>query len=123
MSQKRAWYRRQSEHNKHFYVCIARDYKDLADWKTTVVFYSALHRVNYWLDVLTGQAPESHFERNRMVRRELPAVYDDYHALYRMSMEARYCEGFRLEDARSEHAAKLLDRIEKELPFPGDAQD
>ena len=122
MTQKREWYRRQSEHSKRFYKRIAADYDDLADWKTTVLFYSALHRVNYWLDVLTGRAPKSHFERNRQVGRELPTVSDDYHALYRMSREARYSEGFRLGDARSEHAAKLMGRIEKELPFVQAAQ-
>ena len=117
MTQKREWCRRQSEHSRRFYERIAAGYDDLADWKATALFRSALHRASYWLDALTGRAPKSHSERNRRVGRELPTVSDDYRALCRMSREARCSEGFRFGDARGGHAAKLMGRIEKELPF------
>ena len=41
----------------------------------------------------------------------------DYKSLYLMSMRARYCEGFRVSDSQRKHAAEVLDRIEKEMPF------
>ena len=39
---------RQSEYNRHVYEWRQESRPDLADWKVVVLFYSALHRVNYW---------------------------------------------------------------------------
>ena len=71
---------------------------NLAGWKAAVLFYSALHRVNYWFATQTEKIPESYAERNRRVRRELPHIFDDYMDIYTMSRRGRYCEGFRTVD-------------------------
>ena len=91
---------------------------NLAGWKAAVLFYSALHRVNYWFATQTEKIPESYAERNRRVRRELPQIFGRYRNLYMMSRRARYCEGFRTVDFHRGHAVDFLDRLEKELPFP-----
>ena len=83
-----------------------------------MLFYSALHRVNYWFATQTEKIPESYAERNRRVRRELPQIFGRYRNLYMMSRRARYCEGFRTVDFHRGHAVDFLDRLEKELPFP-----
>ena len=112
------WYRAQSEYNEQFCerVHVARP-KDAHDWKVNALFYSALHRVNYRLAKDTGRAPESHAERNRRVRRELPRVRGDYMDLYAASSRARYCDGFRVTDDRRKSAHALLRRIKGNLPF------
>ena len=91
---------------------------DLTDWKAAVLFYSTLHRVNYWFATQTEKVPENHAERNRRVGYELPAIFDDYRDLYVMSRRARYCKGFRTDDFYRGHAVGLLDRLEKAIPFP-----
>ena len=117
MSQETEWFRKQSEYNRRVYELLNTDHDGLEDWKVTVVFYSALHRVNYWFDTRTGRVPKNHTERNQRVERELPMAFGYYKTLYLLSMRARYCEGFRLGDARRKIAVEMLDKIEKEIPF------
>lgn len=111
------WFKRQSEYNRDVYERLHANNSDLADWKVTVLFYSALHRVNYWFAVQTGRAPSSHFERNRRVGGELPRVFGHYKFLYLMSRRARYCEGFRIKDDARRHSVEVLGLLEKEIPF------
>ena len=112
------WYREQSEHNRAFYELVQATCPDkYHDWKVNPLFYSGLHRVNYWLVKETGLAPRNHAERNRRVECELPQVFGDYNDLYLLSMRARYHEGHRLGDDRRESAYELLCGIEKRLPF------
>ena len=81
------------------------------------MFYSALHRVNYWFDARTGRAPKNHAEGSRLVEGGPPMAFSYYKTLYLPSTRARYCEGFGLGDARRRLAVKMLDKIEKEIPF------
>ena len=112
------WYREQSEHNRRFYELVQATWPDKChDWKVNPLFYSGLHRINYWLVRETGLAPESHFERKRRVRGELPQVFEDYRDLYKLSMQARYREGHILGDDRRQSAYELLCSIEEMLPF------
>ena len=112
------WYREQSERCMRFYDWLqAVRPDDVHDWKVVVLFYSALHRINYWLVKQTGRNPKNHAERNRRVESELPQVFDDYRDLYMMSLQARYYEGFGVTDDRREVAYELLCRIEKALLF------
>ena len=110
--------REQSEYNRRFYEWLHKTRpRDVHDWKVSALFYSELHRVNYWFARETGRAPESHIERNRRVARELPQAHKDYKKLYLMSMRARYRDGHRLGDDRREAAVKIADRIAERLPF------
>lgn len=68
MNEKTEWFRQQSEYNKQTYERLLASHADLDDWKVTMLFYSALHRINYWLDKRTGRVPRSHVERNQRVR-------------------------------------------------------
>ena len=117
MRQNPERHREQSEHSRYFYECLHANLSGYADWKVIALFYSALRRLNYWFAVRTGQAPESHGARNRRVRRELPHLFKDYRDLFMMSMEARYCDGHKMDDSRRQVAVELLERIENEIPF------
>lgn len=90
---------------------------DLADWKVTVLYYSALHRVNYWFAAQAGRAPSNRFERNRRVEDELSRVLGHCKFLYLMSRRARYCEGFRIKGDARRHSVEVLGLLEKEIPF------
>ena len=118
MSQDAEWYRQQSEYNRSVYEWMDESRPNLTGWKAAVLFYSALHRVNYWFATQTGKVPENHAERNRRVRRELPHIFDDYRDLYELSMRARYRDGFRTHDSHRVHALDLLGRLEQGLPLP-----
>ena len=118
MSQGAEWHRRQSEYNRRVYEWLHESRPDPTDWKVTTLFYSALHRINYWFAVQTKKVPESHAERNRRVENELPTMFDDYRDLYTLSMRARYRDGFRTHDSHRRHALLLPGRLEKGLPFP-----
>ena len=112
------WYKEQSERCRWFYDWLqAVRPGDAHDWKVVALFYSILHRINYWLVRQTGRDPRNHAERNRRVENELPQVFDDYRNLYMMSMQARYYEGFDVTDDRRKSAYEILCRIEKALPF------
>ena len=105
-------------YNEKFYERLQEAWPRYAhDWKVNSIFYSALHRINYWFAKETGRAPESHAERNRRVRLELPQVRGDYLNLYTASIRARYCDGFRVTDDRRRSSHILLCRIKKSLPF------
>ena len=112
------WHREQSEYNERFYDRLQAAWPgDAHDWKVSARFYSALHRINYRFARATGRAPESHAERNRRVRRELPRVRGDYMDLYTTSSRARYCDGFRVTDDRRSSSYALLCRIKEKIPF------
>ena len=112
------WYREQCEYNRWFYEWLHKVRpRDAHDWKVNALFYSELHRVNYWFAKETGRAPRNHFGRNRRVEDELPRAHKDYKKLYLMSMRARYRDGHRLKDNRREEAVKIADRIAERLPF------
>ena len=112
------WYREESEQNRRFYELLQATWPDkFHNWKVNALFYSALHRINYWLVRQTGRAPRNHAERNRRVEGELPQVLGDYNDLYELSMQARYRKGHMLEDDRRQSAYELLCSIEEMLPF------
>lgn len=111
------WYMRQSEYNRHFYEWLHAHRSDLLDWKVTALFYSALHRVNYWFITRTGRVPKNHLVRNRRVENELPQVFNVYRDLYFMSLRARYRDGYRTDDHYRRLALDLLNQIEREIPF------
>lgn len=116
MTQGADWYKEQSEYNRRFYEWLhAAHPGDAHDWKVVALFYSSLHLVNYWFVVQTGRVPRNHFEKNRRTEGELPQVFDDYNDLYVMSRQARYCDGYRVEDARRKSADERWGRIDREL--------
>ena len=119
MSRDAERFRPQSEYNKLVYERLQVAYPDLVDRKVTVLFYSALHRVNYWFDAQTGSVPKSRVERRHRVRDDISHVLDTYDDLCLTSRGARYCEGFRIRDGVRGHAARLLERPERGIPFAG----
>lgn len=58
------------------------------EWELTALFYSALHYVTAFLTT-RGYFPKDHRRRNLLID-ELTSVGEEYHNLYRISVNARY---------------------------------
>lgn len=113
------WHRGQCEHNRRIYERLHAAWPDDAhDWKANALSYSALRRVNYHFATKTGRAPDTHFEGNLRVRREMPRARGAYMGLYTMSTRARYHDGSRTKDPYRGHALGPLELQERLLPFP-----
>ena len=91
---------------------------DACDRKIAVLFYSVLHRINYWLVKETGRAPGSRLERNSRVEEEMQSVFKDYNDPCPTSMRTRYRDGHRPGGGRRRAAVEAADRIEAKIPFP-----
>lgn len=87
---------RQAEENRHVLADLEANHSSTYfDWKTTVIFYTALHWMKAFLWAKYGeQKIESHEQIRDFYRRNkhiMPKdVYDSYHALYRYSQVSRY---------------------------------
>ena len=62
------------------------------DWALTALFYVALHYVDAYFTMVSGDTPESHRDRNIRIRREtaLDGIRNQYMSLYVLSIQARY---------------------------------
>ncbi|CAA9250668.1 MAG: hypothetical protein AVDCRST_MAG56-1913 [uncultured Cytophagales bacterium] len=87
---------RQAEENRRVLADLEANHPSTYfDWKTTVIFYTALHWMKAFLWAKYGeQQIESHEQIRDFYRRNkhiMPKdVYDSYHALYRYSQVSRY---------------------------------
>lgn len=56
----------QAKHNKEFFDSINK--LPFPDWMTTVIFYTAVHHVDYFLNHFLKQHPNGHNERTEYIR-------------------------------------------------------
>ena len=109
-------HRRQAEHNKQFLHWLDPDVTQYLDWAVTVIFYTALHFVE-WLLATKGLHSGTHDNRHQAIGRvsELKPIYPDYRELETQSRQSRY-EGAksRREVVKSQLVPKL-DKIESHI--------
>ena len=72
MSRDTEWFRLQSEYNKQAYERLQVACPDLIGWKVTVLFYSALHRANYWFDTRRGAFPRAMWKGSTELETRFP---------------------------------------------------
>ena len=77
-----------AERNEQFVEAIASLPQRFPEWEITTLFYAALHYANAFL-ATRGHAPGNHARRNELIT-NLTNVGQDYHDLYRLSLNARY---------------------------------
>jgi hypothetical protein len=84
-------HRRQAEHNKQFLEWLDLDVTEYLDWAVTVIFYTALHFVE-WLLATKGLHSDSHANRHQAMGRvsELKPIWPDYRELETQSRRSRY---------------------------------
>jgi hypothetical protein len=112
-------HRCQAEHNKQFLDWLDLNTTKYLDWAVTVIFYTALHFVE-WLLVTKGPNglhSDSHEARHQLMGSvsELKPIYPDYRELEFQSHRSRY-EGvqFRRDVVKSTLMPKL-ERIESHI--------
>ncbi len=81
-------HRFQAERNERFVAAIATMPQRFPEWEATALFYAALHYCDAFLST-QGLYPESHRERNALVRNQTN-VWREYQGLFQTSMDSRY---------------------------------
>lgn len=105
-----SWHARQSAHNQGARRRLSASSQYL-DWEITILFYSVLHVIDEYLESV-GENPHSHHERKKMVRENLPHIYNDYRALYALCTKVRYTIVFdSVKDKDRQKAVRLHDSI------------
>jgi len=104
-------HRRQAEHNKQFLDWLDLNVTRYLDWAVTVMFYTALHLVE-WLLATKGYHSDSHDNRHQAMGRvsELRPIYPDYRELETQSHRSRY-EGAQFD--RDFVKRRLMPKLEK----------
>ncbi len=104
-------HRHQAEHNKQFLEWLDLDVTEYLDWAVTVIFYTALHFVE-WLLATKGLHSDTHDNRHQAMGRvsELRPIYPDYRELETQSRRSRY-EGAQF--SRDFVKSTLVPKLEK----------
>ena len=84
------WHEQQSIHNYKVYKYLERESPLYIDWEITLIFYSSCKLLDAQIIKSKKLKPSNHFERNRMVKIEFPAIYKEYNHLYDISKISRY---------------------------------
>ena len=85
------WHKTQAAHNQKFSndisAILPNQYRD---WEIISMFYAALHLVDKYFSNNDVPMPTGHRSRELKIQSVLPAIYDDYMDLFRLSMDSRY---------------------------------
>jgi hypothetical protein len=109
-------HRRQAEHNKQFLDWLDLDVTEYLDWAVTVIFYTALHFVE-WLLATKNLHSDFHANRHQVMGRvsELKRIWPDYQELEFQSRRSRYdCVQFSRDFVKGMLMPKL-ERIESHI--------
>lgn len=99
-----------AEHNQKFLDTLDDAYPD---WLLTVGFYKAVHLAEA-LFARRGYHSHSHEERNRKLRAEFPAIWQEYKPLYDNSKLVRYSQrSMPAALVRSEYLGKRLVAVQQ----------
>ena len=101
-----AEHRRQVNHNESIFPKMLEPRTNACDWAITVMFYTALHFFDAYLDEKLGFHPQNHKERNKQFQLLLPGPWDHYLRLLNASKNARYKVSYLGPDA-SEYFKRL----------------
>ena len=69
-----------------------------------MLFYTSMSLVHGWFERRGLGVPTMHSTRRRMVEKRLPHLYEDYRRICSMSEDARYGEGYAMDDRAPEGA-------------------
>ena len=110
-----ASYSTQSAHNKGAHDLLEGSAPKYIDWQITVLFYAALHAVNFYFELQGIPAPRYHRERLSLIRQHLPAISDEYKNLQFLSEQARYCGREEVDATSTESARRSYSAIMRHL--------
>ena len=86
---------RQAERNERLYreLCQLDTFEpEYTEWEVVILFYSALHHIEAYMDMREGCHSDNHSQRNRYIRKteDFREIWPAYSYLYRISINARY---------------------------------
>ena len=86
---------RQAERNERLYreLCQLDTFEpEYTEWEVVILFYSALHHIEAYMDMREGRHSDNHSQRNRYIREteDFREIWPAYSYLYRFSINARY---------------------------------
>ena len=87
-----SWHYKRYTHNKELFEHLCTVSPKYLDWEVVALFYAALHLVNDYFERNGHAMPKNHNTRNKMIRRHLSDLKDEYNVLYGLSIRARYKE-------------------------------
>ena len=100
----------QADHNEQARVEILRA-RDMRDWRVTMTFYAALHRIRAYFHISGIHVPSSHNEMRVKVARHMPEISIAYDRLFALSLKARYTDGAEIAAELEDEAAGLYDQV------------
>lgn len=99
----------QADHNEHARAAL-RD-PAMHDWRVTMTFYAALHRVRAHFHAIGMRTPSSHSEMRSQIARHVPEIAEPYNKLYALSIRARYTEGAEVGTEQEDEAAGFYAQV------------
>ena len=85
-----SWYYKRYIHNKELFEYLCEVSLKYLDWQVVALFYATLHLVNDYFERNEHIVPENHNTRNKMVKRHLSDLKDEYNVLYGLIIRSRY---------------------------------
>ena len=79
-----------SIHDYEVYEYLGLKNPQYLDWEITLIFYSACKFLDAEILKNGKKKPSNHVQRNRLVKTEFPAIYNQYSMLYKLSIVSRY---------------------------------
>ncbi len=113
-----SWYYEKSKYNKDTADYLYDKTPNHMDWEVVVIFYAAIHLINYKLEKKNKPVPKRHETRLESVERFFPEIASEYHTLYSLSRAARYCN-IKISKNSRDFAKKCLSSIESQLEKRG----
>ena len=107
---------KQTSHNQSFLDTFTTPTGEsfYPDWSITVIFYIAVHCIEYYFAKMQNVHCLSHMDRNKRIGRDknLQQIYGDYLRLYNWSKDARY-DLVQFTQIEIEEALKRLEKVRR----------
>ena len=88
----------------------------LWDWEAVMLFYEIVIALDGYAELRGMPAPQNHKARRAIVRRHLPHLAEPYNALYALSLEARYYDGYDMTESEGRRAARCHEMLSRNIP-------
>ena len=88
----------------------------LWDWEAVTLFYEIVIALGGYTELRGMPAPQSHRTRRALVGRHLPHLVEPYDALYALSLEARYYDGYAMTEYEGRRAARCHEMLVRSIP-------
>ena len=89
----------------------------LWDWEAVTLFYEIVIALDGYAELKGIPAPQNHRARRAIVGRHLPHLVEPHNALYALSLEARYYNGYTMTESEGRKAARCHEMLSRNIPM------